>query len=66
MIVQHDIGSAQQVKGPEFLFCAHQTKDRTNAPDEKVNIAIFDNLELQKNHVEVDKLRYPRDGLLIN
>ena len=33
MIVQHDIGSAQQVNSPKYLIFAHQTKDRTNAPD---------------------------------
>ena len=27
MIVQHDIGSAQQVNAPKYLICAHQTKD---------------------------------------
>ena len=46
MIVQHDIGSAQQVKSPKHLICAHQTKDRTSTPDKKINIAIFDNLDL--------------------
>ena len=66
MIVQHDIGSAQQVNSPKYLICAHQTKDRTNAPDKKINIAIFDNLDLRKYHVEIDSLRYPRDRLLLN
>ena len=28
MVVQHDIGSAQQVNAPKYLICAHQTKDR--------------------------------------
>ena len=66
MIVQHDIGSAQQVNSPKYLVSAHQTKDRTSAPDEKINIAIFDNLAPRKYHVEIDNLRYPRDSLLIN
>ena len=44
----------------------HQAKDRTNALDKKINLAIFDNLSLRKYHVETDSLRYPRDGLLIN
>ena len=35
MIVQVRIGSAQQVISPEYLNCAHQTKDRRNAPDNK-------------------------------
>ena len=65
MIFQQDKGSAQQVNSPKFLICAHQTKDRTNAPNKKINIAIFDNLGLRK-YVEIDSLRYPRDILLIN
>ena len=66
MILQHDKGSAQPVKSPKDLFCAHQTKDRTSAPDKKIHIAIFDNLDLRNNQVEIDSLRYFRDSLLIN
>ena len=44
MLVQQDIGSVQQVNSSKYLICAHQTKDRTNAPDKKINIAISDNL----------------------
>ena len=32
----------------------------------KINIAIFDNLDLRKYYVEVDGQRYPRDSVLIN
>ena len=66
MIFQLDIGSAQQVNGPKYLFSAHQTKVRTNAPNKKIIIAMFDNLDLRKYHVEIDSLRYPRDILPIN
>ena len=66
MIVQHDIGSTQQVKSPKYVIRAHQTKDRTNAPDKKLKIAIFDNPDLRKYHVEKDSLRYPRAILLLN
>ena len=66
MIFQLDIGSAQQVNSPKYLICAHQTKDRTNAPNKKINIAIFDNLDLRKYHVEKDSLRHPGDTSLIN
>ena len=31
----------------------------------KIIIAIFDNLDLRKYFVEIDGLRYPRDGVLI-
>ena len=66
MIFQLDIGSAQQVNSPKYLLCAQQTKDRTNAPINKINFVIFDNLDLRKYHVEIDNLRYPRDSLLKN
>ena len=66
MIFELDIGSAQQDNSPKYLICAYETTDRTNAPDKKINIAIFDNLDLRKYHVEKDSLRYPRDDLLIN
>ena len=65
MIAQHDIGPAQQDNSPKYLICAHQTKVRTNAPNKKTNIAIFDNLDLRKYQVEIDRLRNHRDSLLI-
>ena len=30
LLIQHDIGSAQQVISPKYLICAHQTNLRTN------------------------------------
>ena len=66
MIIQNDIGSAQQVSSPKYVICAHKTKDWTSAPDKKINIAVFDHLDLRKYHVEIDSLRYARDSLLIN
>ena len=65
MIVQVDMGSAQQIKSPKYLSFAHQTKNRTNAPDKKINIAIIDNLDIRKNYVAIDGQRYPRHSLLI-
>ena len=66
MFVQHDIGSAKQVNKPKYLTCSHQTKHRTSSSDKKIKIAIFDNLDLRKHHVEIDSIRYPRKSLLIN
>ena len=66
IIFQPDIGSAQQVNSPKYLICAHQTKDRTNAPNKKINFAAFDNLNFPKYHVEMDSLRYSSDSLLLN
>ena len=48
------------------MICAHQTNLRTTTPDKKINIAIFDNLDLRKNFAEIDGQRYPRERVLIN
>ena len=48
------------------MISAHQTSLRTTTPDKKTNIAIFDNLDLRKYYVEIDRQRYPRDSVLIN
>ena len=56
-LVQHDIGSAQQVKSPKYLISAHQTSLRTTTPDKNTNIALFDNLDLRKYYVEIDGQR---------
>ena len=66
MIVQADTGSTQQVSSHKCLICAHQTQNRIGAPKNNNNIAIFDNVDLRKYHVEIDGQRYPRDSLLIN
>ena len=66
MIGQVDKGSAQQVNGPKYLKCAHQTRDRIENPNKNKDIAIFDNVDLRKFFVEIDDQRYPRDGLFIN
>ena len=64
LLVQHDIGSAQQLNSLKYLVHAHQTKDRIDTPN-KNNIAIFDNLDLPKYYVEIDGQRYPRDAVSI-
>ena len=66
LLIQHDIGSAQQAIQPKYLICAHQTNLRTTTPDKKINIAIFDNMDIRKYYVEIDGQRYPRDSVLIN
>ena len=63
---QIDIGSAQQVNSPKYLIACHQTAARSNAPDKGLNISRFDNLNVRKYYVEIDSIRYPRDGVLTN
>ena len=66
LLIQHHIGSAQQVNSPKYLICAHQTKDRTDTPNKNNNIAIFSNLDLHKYYVEINGQRYPRHAISIN
>ena len=48
------------------MISAHQTSLRTTNPDNKFNIATFDNIDLRKNYVEIDGQRYLRDDVSIN
>ena len=65
LLVHHHIGSAQNVSSPKYMICAHQTSLRTTTLDKKINTAIFDNLDLRKYYVEINSIRYPRDGVLV-
>ena len=64
-ITQLDIGSSQNVQSPKYLIGAHQTRIRADTANKNNNIAIFDNLNLQKNYVAIDSVRYPRDSVLV-
>ena len=66
LLIQHDIGSAQQVIQSIFLTCAHQINLRTTTPDKKINIAIFDNMDIRIYYVEIDGQQYSRDSVLKN
>ena len=63
--LQVDIGSAQNINSPLYLITAFQTADRT-APNKNSNPAIFDNNNVTKYFVEIDGIRYPKDGVLTN
>ena len=65
-ITQIDIGTAQSVNSPKYLIASHQTAARLNAPNKNLNISRFDNLNIRKYFVEIDSIRYPRDGVLTN
>ena len=49
MIDQHDIGLVQKASSTKYLNRAHQTEKRNETPIKIINIAIFDNLNLQKS-----------------
>ena len=65
-ITRLDIGTSQHVNSPKYLGGAHQTRTRADTANKIDNIAIFDNLNLQKCYVEIDSVRYPRDSVLLN
>ena len=65
-ILQLDIGTSQHVSSPKYLIGAHQTRTRADTADKNNNIAMFDNLNLQKSYVEIDSVRYARDSVLVN
>ena len=64
-ITQMDIGTSQHVNSPKYSFGAHQTRIRADTANKNNNIAIFDNLNLQKYYVEIDLVTYPRDSVLL-
>ena len=49
LLIQHEIGSAQNVIQLKYLICAHQTNLRTTTPDKKINRAVFDNMDIRKS-----------------
>ena len=65
-ITQLDIGTSQHVNSPKYLPGAHQTRTRADTANKNNNIAMFDNLNLQKYYVEIDSVRHPRDSVLVN
>ena len=66
LLVQQEVGSAQQENSPKYMISVHQIRLRANTSHKKINIAIFDNLDLRKYYVEIAGQRYPRDSVLIN
>ena len=59
---QADIGSAQNINSPKYLTAVHQTAARIGVPNKANNVAISDHLDVRKYHVDIDAVRYPRDG----
>ena len=65
-ITQWDIGTSQHVNNPKYLIGSHQTRTRADTANKKNDIAIFENLNLQKYYVEIDSVTNPRDSVLVN
>ena len=63
---QVDIGGAQKINGAKYLIIANQTAARIEVPNEAKNIAVFDNLNVRKNHSDIDGVGYLLDGFSID
>ena len=63
--LQVDIASAQNNNSPQYLITVFQTIARTT-PNKASNPAKFDNNNVTKYFVEIDGVRYPKDGVLLN
>ena len=63
---QVDIGGAQNVNSPKYQTIAHQTAVRVGTREKANNVAVFENLNVRKYHVDNDGIRYPRDGVSID
>ena len=61
--LQVDIGSAQHIISAKYLIGVFQTQNRIGVPNKANNIAIFDTNHVVKYLVEIDGIRYPRDGV---
>ena len=63
--LQVDIASAQNINSPKYLISAFETIARTT-PNKASNPAKFDSNQVTKYFVEIDGVRYPKDGVLTN
>ena len=59
---QAKISSAQKITIPRYVIVARQTATSIGVPNKANNVAVFDNLNVRKYHVDIDRLRYPRYG----
>ena len=66
MEYQVDIGSAQNINSPKHALVAHKTTARMGVPNQAENTEIFNNLNVRNYHVDIDGVRYPRDGVSID
>ena len=61
-----DIGSAENINSPKYLIVAHQAANGIGTPRKFDKVALFDNLNVRKSHVDIVGVRYPRDGVSID
>ena len=62
---QDHIGSAQNVNSPKYLIVTQQKAARIEDPNKGDNFAVFDKLNVGKNFVKFDEVRFLRILLLL-
>ena len=55
----------KKFNSPKYLISAFQTNARTT-PNKASNPGMFDNNHVTKYIVEIDGVRHPKDGVIIN
>ena len=63
---QIDVGSAQNMKIPKYLIAAHQILARMKVSNKTSIIAVFQNLDIKKDLVQIDGYRYPKYAVRTN
>ena len=63
---QVDIGSAQNINSLKCIIVTYQTEARIGVPNKANKVAVFDSLNVRKYHVDINGVRYPRDGVNID
>ena len=63
---QVDIGTAQNINSSKYLIVFRQTAARVGVPNEKFIFAIFDNLKVRHYPIDINGVRYLRDGVNID
>ena len=63
---QVDIGSAQIIKSPKYLIVIDQTAAKKDYQIKQKTKQFLNNLKDTKYHVDIDGVRYPRDGVSID
>ena len=63
---QVDISSAQNINSPKYLNVAHQTETWVGVSKKAIDVAVFDNLNVRKSHVDIGGVPYPRKGVSVD
>ena len=63
---QVDIGTAQNINSSKYLIVFRQTAARVGVPNEKSIFAIFDILNVRHYPIDINGVRYLRDGVNID